>query len=150
MKRWRSQSDSHRFPASVEYESALAGPAAGRAGPDHLSGPLRPVQCAGVGGEDRIPGRYGDPQAALLATAALLGGYRSGPGASRTPWWDGRRDSRGAVVAREMQPGAGRALDAPGVQVHARDRCTGDAQAEGRCGAVCLNSFPRSISGWER
>lgn len=37
MKRWRSRSESGRLPASVEYESALAGPAAGRAGSDHLT-----------------------------------------------------------------------------------------------------------------
>jgi hypothetical protein len=75
MKRWRSQSDSRRLSASMEYESALAGSAAGPAGPYHLSRPVRRVQCAGVGGKDRIPLWYGDPQAALQATAALLGGY---------------------------------------------------------------------------
>ena len=29
MNRWRSRSDSHRFPPGVEREGALAGPAAG-------------------------------------------------------------------------------------------------------------------------
>src|SRR3970040_1686236 len=78
----------------------------------------------------RVPRRNAHTQTAVQAAAALFGRYRPGADAGRTHRCNGRCNSRRIVVAWKMPKGAGRSLDASGVQVHARGRFAGNAQAQ--------------------
>jgi len=111
MNPWRSTFDSQRIHPGGEREGALARRAAGRTGPHHLPRVVRPVQRTGAERKDRVPRRHCHQQATVQTAAALFGRYRPGADPGRAHRHDGRFEPRGFVMARQMQPRAGRAFD---------------------------------------
>ena len=129
MKRWRSPGDSH-LPCGRGYESAVAGPRQVeqdliicRALCDLFNAPAL-AEIAFRGGTAihkllfKQPLRYSE-DIDLVQT-------QPGPSVARST------HSRSVVVAREVQPGTGRAsMHLVCSKSSGRDRCAGDTQAEG-------------------